>query len=277
LRLPATLRSYTLTLDYELSLTLGLAVSGQLARQVAVDLIVTGAASAWCKLLGGPQTVQRDLDVPAPFGGPVPDGRPGHPDAPQPGLRGRRRAPRSRGRHSAGRPRLAAITRVIAVGLLAGLGFTVIVFQYQVRHYEAEGVAAACNLITPTAAQPGAPVVRFGLGTQDAFGLVIASDYSSALLIAPLCGLGMILIAPGQRQVRRAGKSLVAASAVMIAWNLVRIGVIALAIRMDGVETGYQVSNLVLGTVVSVACIALSLALLLLMLRPHDGQASTRA
>jgi hypothetical protein len=204
--------------------------------------------------------VQRYLNPPAP-----------------PWPRGRRRAPWSRGRHSAGHPTLGVISRVIAVGVLAGLGFTLIVFQYQVRHLEAEGAAHLCNLVTPTAAPPSAPVVRFGAGTPGAFGLVITPGSSAALLIAPLCGLGMVLIVPGRRHVRRAARALAVASAVMIAGNLLRIGVIALAIRMDGVGTGYQVSNLVLGSLISVVCITLSLALLMFMLRSRDGRVGTRS
>jgi hypothetical protein len=40
-----------------------------------------------------------------------------------------------------------------------------------------------------------------------------------------------------------------------------------MTIRMDGIDTGYQISNLMLGPVVSIVCIALSLVLLALMLR----------
>ncbi len=204
--------------------------------------------------------MQRDLNLPVP-----------------PRLRGRRRRPWPHGRHSAGHPLLWVVGRVTAVGLLAGIGFTLIVFQYQVRHLEAAGAAHLCNLVTPAEAPPGAPVVRFGIGTPGAFGLAITPSCSSALLIAPLCGLGMVLIVPGQRQVRRTGTALAAVSAVMVAGNLLRIGVIALAIRLDGLTAGYRVSNLVLGSVISLVCIALGLALLLVMLRPRDGQAGTRA
>jgi hypothetical protein len=56
----------------------------------------------------------------------------------------------------------------------------------------------------------------------------------------------------------------------------VRIGSIAMTIRMDGIDTGYQISNLMLGPVVSIVCIALSLALLALMLRPPDASPNRR-
>jgi len=43
--------------------------------------------------------------------------------------------------------------------------------------------------------------------------------------------------------------------------------VIALVIRVDGIGAGYQVSQLVLGSLISVVCIALSLALLTVILQ----------
>jgi hypothetical protein len=181
---------------------------------------------------------------------------------------------RLRGRHSAGRQPLGAGSRVLAVGVLAGIGFALIVFQYQIRHFEAGAAAQLYNLVTPTAAPSSAPVITFGPGTPGGFGLVITPDCSLALLIAPLCGLGMVLIRPRRLQVRRAAKALAAASLVMVAGDLLRIGAIAMTIRMDGIETGYEVSNLMLGSVVSIVCIALSLALLALMLRPPGGRAS---
>jgi exosortase/archaeosortase family protein len=151
--------------------------------------------------------------------------------------------------------------------VLAGVALTLIVLQYQVRRLEADGAAHLCSLVTPTAAASSSPVIWFGPRTPDAFGLIITPDCSSALLIAPLCGLGMVLIRPRRPPVRRAAKALAVASAVMIAANLVRIGVIAMVIRVDGIGAGYQVGQLVLGSLTSVVCIALSLALLTVVLR----------
>jgi exosortase/archaeosortase len=160
------------------------------------------------------------------------------------------------------------MVRVTAIGVLAGAALALIVFQYQVRRLEADAAAHLYNLVTPTAAASSSPVIWFGPRTSGAFGLMITRDSSSALLIAPLCGLGMILILPRRPPVRRAAKALAAASAVMVAGILIRIGVIALVIRVDGIGTGYQIGQLVLGSLVSVVCIALSLALLTLILRP---------
>jgi hypothetical protein len=201
--------------------------------------------------------LQSDLNLPAP---------------PGPGSATSRGRP-LRGRHSAGRAPMGAGSRVLAVGLLAGIGFALIVFQYQIRHLEADAAAHLYNLITPTAASPGAPVIEFAAGTPGGFGMAITPDCSLALLIAPLCGLGMVLIRPRRPRVRRAAKALATASLVMVAGDLLRIGAIAMTIRRDGIEAGYQVSNLMLGPVVSIVCIALSLVLLALMLRPPGGQA----
>jgi hypothetical protein len=181
------------------------------------------------------------------------------------------RGRRMRGRHSAGRQPLGPAGRVLGVGVLACIGFALIVFQYQIRHLEADAAAHLYNLITPAAAPPSAPVITFGPGMPGGFGLGITPDCSMALLIAPLCGLGMVLIRPRRPQVRRAARALAVASLVMVFGDLVRIGSIAMTIRMDGIDTGYQISNLMLGPVVSIICIALSLALLALMLRsPGD-------
>jgi hypothetical protein len=160
--------------------------------------------------------------------------------------------------------------------VLAGIGFALIVFQYQIRHLEAAAAAHLYNLVTPAAAPQSTPVITFGPGRPGGFGLVITPDSSMALLIAPLCGLGMVLIRPRRPQVRRAARALAVASLVMVAGDLVRIGSIAMTIRMDGIDTGYQISNLMLGPVVSVVCIALSLVLLALMLRPPDASPNRR-
>jgi len=180
---------------------------------------------------------------------------------------------RLRGRHSAGRQPMGAGSRVLAVGVLASIGFALIVFQYQIRHLEADAAAHLYSLVTPTTAPPGAPVITFGPAARGGFGLVITPDCSIALLIAPLCGLGMVLIRPRRPQVRRAARALAVASLVMVGADLVRIGSIAMTIRMDGIETGYRVSNLMLGPLVSIVCIALSLVLLTLMLRSPDSRA----
>jgi exosortase/archaeosortase family protein len=185
----------------------------------------------------------------------------------------RRRAPwPPGGRHRSVRPPLTSRGRIIAIGLLAATALSLMIFQYQFRHLEADAAARLYGVITPTLAASRAPIIWFGLGTTGAFGLVITPDCSSALLIAPLCGLGMALMVPRRLPVRRVAKALAVAAAVMVAGNLLRIGVIAMAIRIDGIGTGYQIGHLVLGSLISIVCIALALALLTLILTKRDGQ-----
>jgi exosortase/archaeosortase family protein len=176
------------------------------------------------------------------------------------------------GRHRSARTPLLSRGRIIAIGLLAAIAISLLVFQYRFRHLEADAAAHLYNVITPTLAASRAPIIWFGLGTTGAFGLVITPDCSSALLIAPLCGLGMALMVPRRLPVPRVAKALAAAAAVMVAGNVLRIGVIAMAIHVGGIGTGYQVGHLVLGSLISIVCIALGLALLTLILITRDGE-----
>jgi exosortase/archaeosortase family protein len=190
----------------------------------------------------------------------------------EPGPSGPQRPLSPDGRRGRVRPSLVLTGRLPAIAVLALIAISLMVFQYQFRHLEAATAADLYNLVTPTLAASSAPIIWFGLGRSGAFGLVITPDCSSALLIAPLCGLGIALMIPRRLTVGRVTKALTVAAAVMVAGNMLRIGVIALAIRVGGIGTGYQVGHLVLGSLVSIVCIALALALLTLILTSRSGQ-----
>lgn len=190
----------------------------------------------------------------------------------EPGPSGPQRPLSPDGRPGRVRPPLVLSGRLPAIAVLALIAISLMVFQYQFRHLEAATAADLYNLVTPTLAASSAPIIWFGLGRSGAFGLVITPDCSSALLIAPLCGLGIALMIPRRLTVGRVTKALTVAAAVMVTGNMLRIGVIALAIRVDGIGTGYQVGHLVLGSLVSIVCIALALALLTLILTSRSGQ-----
>jgi hypothetical protein len=106
--------------------------------------------------------------------------------------------------------------------------------EFQFRHLEAYAAAHLYSLVTPTLAASSAPIIWFGLGSPRAFGLVITPDCSSALLIAPLCLLGVVLLIPRKLAVDRVMKALTVAVVILVAGNLTQIGVIALAIRWPG-------------------------------------------
>ncbi len=155
---------------------------------------------------------------------------------------------------------------------LGGIAAALLGFEYQFRHLEAYAAAHLYSLVAPTMAAPSTPILWFGLGSPGAFGLVITPDCSSVLLIAPLCVLGIALLIPRKLAVDRVMKALTAAALVLVAGNLIRIGVIVLAIRMAGIGTGYQVGHLVLGSLVSIICIAVSLILLTVIIAAPDDE-----
>jgi exosortase/archaeosortase family protein len=219
----------------------------------------------------------RKLPGPRPIGGPP--GR--HAAQSSRGLPARPLGARRSGRHGAAPSESQQrALRVIAAGVLCGTALSLLIYQYQFRHLEAVVAAHLYRLFTPVLAASRAPVLWFGLGTTTAYGLVITPECSSALLIVPLCGLGMLLLIPRRLAVNRVIRGLIVAGAVMVAGNLLRIGVIAIAVRYGGLGAGYQLGHLILGSIVSIVCIGIGLTLLTVILvrrRPVRGQAKGQA
>jgi len=150
----------------------------------------------------------------------------------------------------------------MAMAVLCVIALSLVIFQYQFRHLEAAAAADLYGLFTPVLTASSAPVIWFGLGTSSAYGLEITPDCSSALLIVPLCGLGVLLMVPRRLAVGRVTRALTIAAVVLVVGNLLRIGVIALAVHLGGTGAGYQIGHLILGSIVSIICIAISLVLL---------------
>jgi exosortase/archaeosortase family protein len=171
----------------------------------------------------------------------------------------------ARGRHAARAAPIIMRTRLVPMAVLAGIAVLLVVFQHQFRDLEAVAAAHLCSVVTPTLAAPGAPIVWFGLGTSSGFGLVITPDCSSALLIAPLCVLGIGLMVPRKLPLRRVWAGLSVAAALLVAGNMARIGLIAEMIHLYGIGTGYQLGHLVFGSLLSIVCIATSMVALTLI------------
>jgi exosortase/archaeosortase family protein len=182
----------------------------------------------------------------------------------------------SRGRHAARRVSYNPGGRLFAIAVLAGIAVLVLVFQSQFRDLEATAAARLYSVVTPTLAAPRAPIVWFGLGAPGGFGLVITPDCSSALLIAPLCVLGIGLSIPRKLALRRVCAGLAVAAALLVTGNLARIGLIAVMIRLYGIGTGYQLGHLVLGSLLSVVCIATSLTVLTLIITGRGMRTAAR-
>jgi len=204
----------------------------------------------------------RKLPGPRPVGGPP--GR--HAAHSARGAPARPFGARRSGRHGAPSQTSERTLRVLAAGVLCGLALSLMIYQYQFRHLEAVVAAQVYRLFTPVLAASRAPILWFGLGTSAAYGLVITPDCSSALLIVPLCGLGMLLLIPRRLTVSRVIRALTVAAAVMVAGNVLRIGVIAAAVRFGGLGAGYQLGHLILGSIISIICIAIGLTLLTVIL-----------
>jgi exosortase/archaeosortase family protein len=157
------------------------------------------------------------------------------------------------------------------MGLLGGIALSLMIYQYQFRDLEADAAAHLFGIVTPTLAGASAPIIWFGLPGANAFGLVITPDCSSALLIVPLCVLGMLLMIPRKLRVRRVAKAVAVATTLLVSGNMLRIAVIAVTTRLGGIGAGYQFGHLVLGSLISIVCIALSLTLLTAMVSSQDG------
>ena len=214
----------------------------------------------------------RKLPGPRPISGP---GR--HAAHSSRGLPARPLGPRS-GRHGAPQQSGQRTLRVLAAGVLCGIALSLMIYQYQFRHLEAVVAAHIYRLFTPVLAASRAPILWFGLGTSAAYGLEITPDCSSALLIVPLCGLGMLLLIPRRLAVSRIARALIVAAVVLVGGNLLRIGIIAVAVRLGGLGAGYQLGHLILGSIVSIVGIAIALTLLTVILvrRGRSGRRGSR-
>ena len=78
--------------------------------------------------------------------------------------------------------------------------------------------------------------------------------------------LGIGLAIPRKLALRRVCAGLAVAAALLVTGNLARIGLIAVMIRLYGIGTGYQLGHLILGSLLSVLCIAASLTVLTLII-----------
>jgi exosortase/archaeosortase family protein len=163
-------------------------------------------------------------------------------------------------------PAITSRPRILVAAALGAVIATILLFQLQCRHAEAAAAAAIYNLITPTLAATKSPIVWFGLGRPGGFGLLITPDCSAAFLLVPLFLLGMGLVLPVRLVLRQVLGALAMAAGVLITGNLLRIGAIAVAMRIAGSDLGYQIGHLVIGSAISVIFISISLVLITIII-----------
>jgi hypothetical protein len=152
--------------------------------------------------------------------------------------------------------------RAAGIAALGTIAAALLVFEHQFRHIEAAAASAMLGLLTPTLVATKAPIIWFGLGQPRAFGLVITPDCSSALLLVPLCLLGIGLMIPRRLHAGRVAFGLGGAALLLVGGNTARIGIIAVAVRLAGLGLGYQLGHLIVGSLVSIVCITASLVFL---------------
>ncbi len=157
--------------------------------------------------------------------------------------------------------------------VLGGIAAALMGFEYQFRHLEAYTAAHLYSWWRPPWPRPAPRSSGSGSARRTRSGWLLHPIAVRRLLIAPLCVLGVALLIPRKLAVHRVLKALMVAGLILVAGNLTRIGVIAMAIRLAGIGTGYQVGHLVLGSLISIVCIAVSLALLTLIITAPDGEA----
>lgn len=163
---------------------------------------------------------------------------------------------------SAARSRARAAVHLLGALVLVGAGAWVLLEQTQVRQHEATIAAHAVARLMGTTAEPiGEGAFRFGTGFE-ARGLRITGECS----IGPM--VGGALVATGALMALRgrfAASFLsagAAAIALVLAANVVRLGVIAWAYRTWGYP-GYEVAHVYVGSVLIIAASGAALVLYL--------------
>lgn len=173
---------------------------------------------------------------------------------------------KAHGQRADNSPAITSWRRVLVAAALGVITVTILVFQYPLRHAEAAAAAELYNLVTPTLAATQSPIVWFGLGRPGGFGLLITPDCSAAFLIVPLFLLGMGLVLPVRLVLRQVLNALATATVILLTGNLLRIGAIAVAMRIAGPDTGYQIGHLLIGSAISVIFISISLILITIII-----------
>lgn len=115
---------------------------------------------------------------------------------------------------------------------------------------------------TPTSVDFHDAIVFFGLGRPGGFGLRITPECSAALLIVPIALVAAGMLARPRVRWNRVLVGFAAASAVLIASNQLRLGVIAWAVHQFGLEAGFQWSHVVVGSVISLVFTIVALVVL---------------
>lgn len=160
-----------------------------------------------------------------------------------------------------------------ATGLLAIAAFLV-AFLHVFQSVEAYIAAHVYGAGTPTSVDFRHAIVFFGLARPGGFGLRITPECCSALLIVPVALVAAGLLARPRVRWQRVLAGFAVASAVLIASNQLRLGVIAWAVNRFGLGAGFEWSHVVAGSIISLVFAVGALALLVwISARERSGKA----
>ncbi|MGI9092267.1 MAG: hypothetical protein ACR2FF_02220 [Mycobacteriales bacterium] len=169
-----------------------------------------------------------------------------------------------RGPHPAAAKVLTATGLVMVAALLA-------VFLRLFRGVEALIAARLYSAGMPTSVDFRGAIVFFGLGQPGGFGLRITPECTSAVLIAPIALVAAGLLSRPRVRWHRVLTGFLAASAVLVIADQLRLGVIAWAVQQFGLQAGFQWSHVVVGSVISLVSAVGALVILVRIAAGEPG------
>lgn len=166
--------------------------------------------------------------------------------------------------------REAVLRGLMSLAFVVGAGLLIAV-QWQIRHVEAEFSASVLQRLfrVDAVVNTERPVFYFETPTPHSqvstvwTGLSLTAECTVAWLIAPLLALcGLIVLGPRLR-VRAVLVAVGLTAVALVAVNVLRVVVIALATHKWGVDVGYRWSHDVYGSMVTVVGVGVAILLFL--------------
>jgi len=143
-----------------------------------------------------------------------------------------------------------ALTASAVTLLLLAAGVAVLTEQALVRGLEARSAAHLAHLVGLVPARSIGSSVVFPLGDRFV-GYTVTEGCTVAFLVAPFCLIAAVLVASRHTAPRRGLRALAVVTIVLFMANQARLFVIAASMRALGFESGYELSHVFLGTVLT--------------------------
>lgn len=167
--------------------------------------------------------------------------------------------PRLAGGADPERQRVLPVLRLALAAAIAAAAVTSLVSLAKLCVFEANLTGTVLGPIVRggTFVPPGEPDVYYGLGTDEMFGLRISSGCSAALLVLPILVFATVMLLGHRGRVLDILVGLAVAVGFIIAFNQVRLGIIAFSSMRWGME-GFGWSHTIAGSVISLVGVAIA-------------------